>query len=204
MTVQESAFGLTAADGHRIRGISWRGDAPPVAHIQIAHGRGEHARRYERAARELVRAGFWVHANDHRGHGEAAREAGRLGDFGPRGFAAVVSDMAEVGGHIRRAHPAAPLILFGHSMGSFAAQYFLLDHSPLIDGLMLCGTAAVDLRDPRHPGHVDTDWNAGIDAPRTPFDWLTRDGARTGTVLMLRGRRRDSRSRYRHCARPSP
>lgn len=175
MIIEESDFEVLAVDGYRIRGVTWKTEALPKAHVQIAHGRSEHARRYARTAQYLVRAGFWVHASDHRGHGAAAQEAGTLGDFGPRGFDGIVDDLVAVNRHIRHCHPHAPLILFGHSMGSFAAQYFILKHSLLIEGVMLCGTAAVDLRDPRHPAYTTIDLNARIPNPRTPYDWLSRD-----------------------------
>lgn len=183
MTVQQTAFEVAAADGQRIRGVSWTSAAPPIAHLQIAHGRGEHSGRYARAANFMVRSGIWVHANDHRGHGRAAFAGGSLGDFGPRGFDGVVDDLAVVNRHIRDAHPPAPVILFGHSMGSFAAQYFLLEHSALVDGVVLCGTAALDLRDPRHPGYTSIDLNARIEQPRTPFDWLSRDAAEVDAYM---------------------
>ncbi|MET0335329.1 MAG: alpha/beta hydrolase [Rhizobacter sp.] len=183
MPMQETDFDIPAADGHRIHGVSWTSDATPLAHVQIAHGRGEYGRRYARVAHALVQAGFWVHASDHRGHGAAARAASSLGDFGPLGFAGVVDDLAEVSRHLRAGQPPAPLILFGHSMGSFAAQYFILRHSSLVDGVALCGTAAVDLRDPRHPGYVAIDLNARIENPRTPNDWLSRDAAEVDAYM---------------------
>jgi alpha-beta hydrolase superfamily lysophospholipase len=40
-------------------------------------------------------------------------------------------------------HPGKPYILLGHSLGSFAAQQFILDHSHSIDGLMLSGSGAL-------------------------------------------------------------
>jgi alpha-beta hydrolase superfamily lysophospholipase len=45
-------------------------------------------------------------------------------------------------------HPGLPLILLGHSMGSFAVQQYLLDHSADVDAVA-----------------------------RTDFDWLSRDEA---------------------------
>ena len=183
MVIEENDFEILAADGHRIHGVTWKNEALPKAHVQIAHGRSEHGHRYAHAAQYLVRAGFWVHASDHRGHGSAAREAGTLGNFGPRGFDGVVDDLVVVNRHIRHNHPHAPLILFGHSMGSFAAQYFILKHSLLIEGVMLCGTAAVDLRDPRHPAYETIDLNARIPSPRTPYDWLSRDVAEVDAFM---------------------
>jgi alpha-beta hydrolase superfamily lysophospholipase len=44
--------------------------ANPKAVVQIAHGLGEHARRYDDMAATLNRAGFSVYADDHRGHGQ--------------------------------------------------------------------------------------------------------------------------------------
>lgn len=177
MNIIESEFRLAAPDGHTIHGVTWSSGLPPKARVQIAHGRSEHARRYRPFAEALVRAGYEVHATDHRGHGASAKQAGTLGDFGPRGFAAVVDDLAATSRHLRNAADGRPLLLFAHSMGSFAAQYLLLDHSDAIDGLVLSGTAAVDLRDPRKSGGQATQFNAGIPNPRTDCDWLSRDPA---------------------------
>jgi alpha-beta hydrolase superfamily lysophospholipase len=44
--------------------------ATSKAIVQIAHGLGEHARRYDHMAATLNRAGFSVYADDHRGHGQ--------------------------------------------------------------------------------------------------------------------------------------
>lgn len=177
MDLEESSFVLTASDGYQIHGLSWSSAVPLKAQVQIVHGRGEHARRYRELARELVRAGYQVYAADHRGHGPAAARSGTLGQFGPRGFAALVDDLAVVTRFIREQHANLPLVMFAHSMGSFAAQYFLFEHSALLDGLVLCGTAALDLRDPARNGNSAPEYNAGIADPRTPYDWLSRDPA---------------------------
>lgn len=177
MTVDETEFSIPTDDGHVIRGVTWSSTGIPTAQVLIAHGRSEHARRYRAAAQTLAEAGFRVHAIDHRGHGASALQAGTLGDFGPRGFDAVVDDLAITCRVIRAQGPEVPLMLFAHSMGSFAAQYFVLDHSALVDGVVLSGTAAVDLRDPRRSGALATDFNAGIPEPRTACDWLSRDPA---------------------------
>ena len=64
--------------------------ANPKAVIQIAHGLGEHARRYDDMAATLNRAGFGVYADDHRGHGRtgvgqvAKNQTKKLGNLGPR------------------------------------------------------------------------------------------------------------------------
>ena len=64
-------------------------------------------------------------------------------------------------------------------MGSFAVQQYLLDHSADVDGVVLTGTAAIDLLEPRstwtsrRPGHVQR----AVPPARTDYDWLSRDEA---------------------------
>ena len=41
-------------------------------------------------------------------------------------------------------NPEKPFILLGHSMGSFAAQQYVLDHSDSINGLVLSGSGVLD------------------------------------------------------------
>ena len=71
-----------------------------------------------------------------------------------------------------------PVILLGHSMGSFAAQQYVLDHSAMIAGLVLSGSAAVDKLaiDPSQDADL-TAFNRGFEPARTQHDWLSRDPA---------------------------
>jgi alpha-beta hydrolase superfamily lysophospholipase len=71
-----------------------------------------------------------------------------------------------------------PVILLGHSMGSFAAQQYVLDNSALIAGLVLSGSAAVDKLaiDPSREADL-TAFNQAFEPARTPYDWLSRDNA---------------------------
>ncbi|MBA3812459.1 MAG: alpha/beta fold hydrolase, partial [Caulobacteraceae bacterium] len=103
----------------------------------------EHFGRYRRLADRLTGAGCAVFANDHRGHGASAGAHG-LGDFGPGGFQALVDDMVALTRVAKRETPGAPMALLGHSMGSFAAQLYLLDHPTDLDALVLSGTAALE------------------------------------------------------------
>ena len=131
MTATESVHSILAFDAMPIRVYKWKGSAPARGIVQIAHGMGEHALRYRPIAHALVSAGYIVYANDHRGHGELAAQANALGDFGPGGFPVLVDDMAKVTRAVRDADNGKPIVLLGHSMGSFAAQLYLLDHSEL-------------------------------------------------------------------------
>src|SRR5215472_1301506 len=174
-----STFSYTSADGAQIAAYRWDPAGEPRAAVQLSHGMGEHARRYEHVARALNDAGFVVYAQDHRGHGASA-DPEALGDLGTGSWAGLVDDIGLLSAHIRAEHPGPPLVLLGHSMGSFAVQQYLFDHSAGVDGVVLTGTAAIDLLE----GALDLDqpidlsaFNAPFQPARTDYDWLSRDEA---------------------------
>src|SRR3954452_9143043 len=138
-------FTIPADDGEQVRGYRWSGPGPTRGIVQVAHGMGEHAARYARLAAALVDRGYVVYANDHRGHGRTAGGADRHGDLGRAGWGGLVADLGAVSALARSDHPGVPLVLIGHSMGSFALQQFLLDHSGDLDGAVLSGTSAADV-----------------------------------------------------------
>jgi alpha-beta hydrolase superfamily lysophospholipase len=170
-------FEIAAADGARLSAYRWDARGPLRGVVQIAHGAAEHLKRYDRLARALGAAGYAVVGADHRGHGVNAAVHG-LGEFGPRGFAGVVDDMAAVTAGAQARFPGAPLVLLGHSLGSFAAQAYLLGHADALSGLVLSGTAALDaLLASRDPTGGLKSFNAAFEPARTDFDWLSRDEA---------------------------
>ncbi|TAK86752.1 MAG: alpha/beta fold hydrolase [Aquabacterium sp.] len=177
MGSSETRFFIDTPDGHAIETFVWLPPQEPRAAVQIVHGMAEHARRYRHVAAALNDAGYAVYAAEHRGHGQSAQDGGTLGDFGPRGFDVVPDDMAAVSTEIHRRHPRCKLVMLAHSMGSFAAQIYLLRHAALVDGVALSGTSALDLLDPRISGWTVEKANAGVGTPRTSADWLSRDPA---------------------------
>src|SRR5215471_20248201 len=122
-----SSFTYISADGTRITAYRWDPDGEPRAALQLAHGMGEHAMRYDHVARALNDDGYLVYAQDHRGHGATA-DPGAPGNLGEGSWPALVADIGLLSERIRSEHPHLPLILLGHSMGSFAVQQYLLDH----------------------------------------------------------------------------
>jgi alpha-beta hydrolase superfamily lysophospholipase len=178
--VPTSELSYKSADGTKIVAYRWDPeDAAPRAAIQLTHGMGEHARRYGHVALALNDAGFVVYAQDHRGHG-ASGDPDAYGNLGPGSWTALVDDIGLLSAKIRADHPDLPLILLGHSMGSFAVQQYLLDHSADVDGVVLTGTAAIDLLE----AALDLDqpldlamFNAPFQPSRTDYDWLSRDEA---------------------------
>ncbi len=155
----------------------WR-TGRPRAIVQIAHGLGEHALRYERLAQALVNVGYTVYADDHRGHGRTGLEQHggdptRLGSLGPGGMRAAVDDVVQVSRIIRDEHPQTPLVLLGHSWGSIIAQKIIDRDTGFYAAFVLSGTAYRTFKhmnggdlNARHQ-HLGT----------TGFEWLSRDPA---------------------------
>jgi alpha-beta hydrolase superfamily lysophospholipase len=136
---------------------------------------GEHARRYPEPLIPIMADGFVLYADDHRGHGYTAPSKDALGDFGENGAELVVEDIARLTDLARAENPGLPLVLLGHSLGSFFSQAYAFDHAGKIDGLVLSGTAAFG--DRTGPAKKLDEMNAEGPPPRTPYDWLSRDDA---------------------------
>jgi len=130
---------LTAEDDHRIHLQSWAppGDARGV--IQMLHGLGEHIGRYERFAHAAVGRGYVVYGHDHRGHGLSEGTRGYFAD--EDGWHKVVEDVRLVHDHIREIHGTLPVIMLGHSMGSFIAETFAMHYGGRLQGLLLSGSS---------------------------------------------------------------
>jgi alpha-beta hydrolase superfamily lysophospholipase len=152
--------------------------ANPKAIIQIAHGLGEHARRYDHMAALLNRAGFSVYADDHRGHGQTgvkqleSKQIKKLGNLGPGGMDATYKQVADFSKLIKSENPGKKLILLGHSWGSFIAQKVINSSSDFYDAVVLSGSALTI------PGYLATgDFNkVWKKLPgSTGYEWLSRD-----------------------------
>jgi alpha-beta hydrolase superfamily lysophospholipase len=170
-------FRFTSTDGLSIECSRWQSPGPVRGVVQIAHGMGEHMGRYLPTIEALLGAGLTVYANDHRGHGRTAPSPAQLGDFGDGGFDLLVEDMVRLSRVAKDENPDVPFVLLGHSMGSFAAQKFVLDHSREIDGLVLSGSGALDglARLAASAPEGTNILNAPFEPARTPMDWLSRD-----------------------------
>lgn len=177
MSREDLSF-VSSTDGLRIVYYRWPAREKTRAVVQIAHGLGEHALRYSHVAAFLNDAGFHVYANDHRGHGRTAESPDWYGDFGEYGWNAVVADAVEFTRTIKRRELGFPVILLGHSMGSFVAQQYILDNSAEIGGCVLSGSAAPDLIvhlvEEVGAGGLEA-LNTAFEPARTPFNWLSRD-----------------------------
>lgn len=136
---------FTDAQGVEITFYEWP-VAEPRAVVQIAHGLGEHAMRYNHVAASLNRAGYSVYADDHRGHGQTGKrmieraEIKRMGNLGKGGMSATVAQVFELSELIRGELPNLSLFLLGHSWGSMLAQKILNQNSDSYAGAVLSGS----------------------------------------------------------------
>ena len=173
--MQENTITVTTADGIELQTFRWAPEGSPRAVVQVQHGLAEHAARYRRFGQALTGAGYLVYAPDGRGSGRTA--AGRYGEWGPDGWPGWVEDLARLNTRIRQDNPGLKVALFGHSMGSFASQQYVLDHSGDIDALVLSGTTEVSglaaMLDSDEPADLSA-FNAPFEN-RTGYEWLSRD-----------------------------
>jgi alpha-beta hydrolase superfamily lysophospholipase len=143
--------------------------------VQLLHGVGEHAGRYVALIAALTEAGFHVYADDHRGHGRTGIRQhdgpAKLGRLGAGGIRAAEAAIWQLTGIIRDEHPDLPLVLLGHSWGSFLAQMLVNDHPEAWDAVILSGSAL------RMPGSLNAaPLNARWATPdATGLEWLSRD-----------------------------
>lgn len=180
---------FTDAHGVEVSYRRWEPEGAVRGIVLIAHGASEHGGRYARFAGRLTDHGFAVYAIDHRGHGATSAATG-VGKTGPGGWGALVDDLAELAELARRARPGVPLVLFGHSMGSFVAQRFAQLHGDELAGLVLSGSSgALDALDDTlellrqmvdsgagdQPAPILAGFNERFEPARTPYDWLSRD-----------------------------
>lgn len=147
----------------------------PRAVIQVLHGVGEHAGRYGALIDALTADGYIVYADDHRGHGRTGMrqwgDAARLGRLGPGGHDAAVGALWQLTEHIRAENPHLPLVILGHSWGSFLAQILVNRHPDAYDAIVLSGSA---LRVPGglNAGNLNAPWHA---PDATGAEWLSSD-----------------------------
>ena len=194
--MQTEPFEIRSSDEHTIHGTHWRPENPSQGVIQIFHGLGEHHTRYQRFAGLATARGLSVVAHDHRGHGrhaDALRHAS-----GKDGWRLRVEDGLIVNDMIGDQHPGTPIILLGHSMGSFVAQSFSLLHEYRLTALILSGSswpALAKIIPGRFLARIEgwrlgalgkstllnkigfDDFNSRFEPARTELDWLSRDEA---------------------------
>lgn len=134
--VNSQTLSVTGTHGNKIVYDVHQPDSDPVGVVVIAHGLGEHARRYQHVAERLTDLGYVVVAPDHAGHGRS--DGKRLG---VKDFNDFTADLHTVVGQLDAVD--GPTFLIGHSMGGAIALKYALDHPDELDGLVLSGPALI-------------------------------------------------------------
>jgi alpha-beta hydrolase superfamily lysophospholipase len=185
---------LTDDDGAAFEMQVFEPDATPGCVIQILHGLGEYAARYRRFAEAALRRRHAVVIHDHRGHGARAGKHGHFADS--RGWHKVNRDVEIVHDAARAAFPGVPIVMLGHSMGSYLAQTFAMHYGALLAGLILSGSdwpSRLTLWPARAIAKIESlrlgrrglsplleslgfgRFNRHFRPVRTGYDWLSRD-----------------------------
>jgi len=114
----------------------WTPTTPPRAVVVLAHGYGEHARRYDHVAERFGQAGLAMYALDHRGHGRAGGKRVRV-----RHMEEFVSDFRQLVKTARADHPDLKVVVLGHSMGGAIVFAYGVQHADEYDLMVLSGPA---------------------------------------------------------------
>jgi alpha-beta hydrolase superfamily lysophospholipase len=185
---------LTSSLNKEISAHIWAPENEIKAIMIICHGMAEHLKRYERFAEYLTQNHILACGIDLPGHGDSSQEG--LGFFAHKnGGEYVIQCILDFKDDIKKQYPSVPLILFGHSMGSFFARYIASQNPDGIDCFIFSGTSGPNkqlkfgrllalletkLRGPKHISPLlDTlcfkPYNKAFKPNRTDFDWLSRD-----------------------------
>ena len=190
-------FNFLSSDGKtQLHGISWLPEGTPRAVLQIAHGVAEYIGRYDGFARFLNEQGIAVVGHDHLGHGKSVTENSTPVYFGDGNtWQTVVDDIYLLHNRLRQQFPNVPMVLMGHSMGSFLARTYLIRYPGTVDAAIVMGTGwqgslilagglliskLVSLRGNDATSDFVTNlafgsYNKRIKPQRTAFDWLSAD-----------------------------
>lgn len=168
----------------------WSAEDPQAA-VVIAHGMVEHPERYRELASYFNNNGICVYAICHIGHGEDAK---LLNHMGEGDFDRCISNLHELV-RFARQETGKPVVLLGHSMGSFMSQLYVTRYDDL-NALILSGSTKSDIvakagavfakllnalsRDNTKPSSFMNSlafgsYNKAFAPNRTDFDWLSRD-----------------------------
>jgi len=187
-------FNINSFDGADIACYLWDEVEQPIAVVQIAHGMGEHCGRYNDFASFLNKNGFIVIAEDHRGHGKTSGYDNR-GIVEGDSYNDTVSDMIALTGYAEKKYKL-PIVLVGHSYGSFLSQAYIERNGEALAGVILSGSAYMNtaqvafgrlvakiqnaLFGGKKPAKLIGKLSFGaydkqFKAENQPFAWLTRD-----------------------------
>lgn len=172
-------------------------DAEPRAIVQIIHGIAEYIDRYDEFMSFLADNGIIAVGTDHLGHGKSIESEEQTGFFAyDNGWDYAVRDEEVLRLAMHENYPELPIIVFGHSMGSFMARTLLIRYpdafnaaiisgtgnqgAALVNGGLFMGNLVTGLKGAHHYSKFLNNlafgsYNKIYDNPKTEYDWLSRD-----------------------------
>ena len=136
MTTARTEHTFDGVGGVRIVYDVWTPDTTPRGVVVLAHGLGEHARRYDHVAARFGRDGLLTYALDHRGHGRSGGKRVLLKDISE-----YTGDFDTLVGIATHEHPGVPRIVLGHSMGGGIVFAYGVERPDDYDLMVLSGPA---------------------------------------------------------------
>lgn len=197
--VQKSVISYKSSNGvSTVSGYIFRcHEVPAKAVLQISHGMCEYIGRYTEFANFMAQQGYVVCGNDHIGHGNTSNSEGSVdGFFAPQdGWQCILHDLHRMNNMVTGHYPGLPVILLGHSMGSFFARLYAVTYPETINALILSGTGGPNplggigitvtnlvarLKGKQFRSKLVHNLAFGaylkkIENPTTQYDWISRD-----------------------------
>jgi alpha-beta hydrolase superfamily lysophospholipase len=147
----------------------WTPDTDPRGVIVLAHGLGEHARRYDHVAQRFGESGLITYALDHRGHGRSGGKRVYLRDISE-----YTDDFHTLVGIAAGDHPGLKLVVLGHSMGGAIVFTYGVEHPDDYTAMVLSGPV-VATQDAVSPVKMFAANLLGKIAPGLPVEELPAD-----------------------------
>lgn len=140
--IRVSDVSFKSSDGKcTVRGKIYEPETAPRGVVMLAHGMIDHVGRYASFAKVMCESGFVFAAHNHLGHGETAPSPSELGYIAQkRGDTLMIEDVLKMNRLLAERFSGLPIILFGHSMGSFIARIYAVKYPDTVSGIVIHGT----------------------------------------------------------------
>jgi alpha-beta hydrolase superfamily lysophospholipase len=137
------SLSIASAGGQVFNAALFMPATEPVALMQIYHGMAEHWRRYQPLIDTLSAAGYAVLVHNHQGHGER-QPIGHIpyqSTHPENGWQQLINDARSARQAAQRhLETGIPIIVLGHSMGSFVALTEIMQPPEELAGVILSGS----------------------------------------------------------------
>lgn len=180
---------------HTLKGKIFIPDGEIKGVFHLVHGMTEYIDRYDHLFSFLADNGYVSFGYDHLGHGKTAENDNELGFIAHKdGWKYLVNDVVAFTKAVKKMYPNLPVILMGHSMGSFIARLVAENYKEEYDKFIFCGTSGPNpaslpgimlvkiiktVKGEKHKSNLIHNMAFGSYNKKfngdTPYEWLTND-----------------------------